>query len=39
MGAVSDAAGIAWAMAVPMLCFAVVLGFAWRAGGKAPLAR
>jgi FHS family L-fucose permease-like MFS transporter len=39
MGAVSDAAGIAWAMAVPMLCFAVVFGFAWRAGGKAPLAR
>jgi FHS family L-fucose permease-like MFS transporter len=30
MGAVSDAAGIQRAMAVPMLCFAVVLGFALR---------
>jgi FHS family L-fucose permease-like MFS transporter len=30
MGAVSDAAGIQRAMAVPLLCFAVVLGFAYR---------
>jgi MFS transporter, FHS family, L-fucose permease len=31
MGAVSDAAGIQRAMAVPMLCFAAVLGFAFHA--------
>lgn len=30
MGAVSDALGIALAMGVPMLCFAVVLGFSLR---------
>jgi FHS family L-fucose permease-like MFS transporter len=30
MGAVSDQIGIQRAMAVPMLCFAVVLGFAYR---------
>ncbi|MEE7548276.1 sugar MFS transporter, partial [Xanthomonas sp. Kuri4-1] len=32
MGAVSDHAGIHWAMAVPGLCFAVILAFALRAG-------
>ncbi|WP_454832406.1 L-fucose:H+ symporter permease [Pseudoxanthomonas wuyuanensis] len=41
MGAVSDQAGIHWAMAVPALCFAVILWFAFastqgaRAAGRA----
>jgi FHS family L-fucose permease-like MFS transporter len=37
MGAVSDAAGIHRAMAVPMLCFAVVLAFAVRSGKASGL--
>lgn len=38
MGAVSDQAGIHWAMAVPALCFAVILWFAFASasqGGRA----
>ena len=38
MGAVSDQAGIHWAMAVPALCFAVILWFAFTASA-APAAR
>jgi hypothetical protein len=30
MGAVSGVAGIRWAMAVPLICFGVVLAFARR---------
>lgn len=37
MGAVSDLAGIHWAMAVPGACFAVILVFAVRAHRTAPI--
>ncbi len=34
MGALSDAAGIHWAMSVPALCFAVILAFAVRVAAR-----
>ncbi|AOD16442.1 L-fucose:H+ symporter permease [Xanthomonas fragariae] len=37
MGAVSDMAGIHWAIAVPGACFAVILSFALRAPRAAPV--
>lgn len=38
MGGVSDLAGIHWAIAVPALCFAVILAFALRAHRAVPAA-
>jgi FHS family L-fucose permease-like MFS transporter len=39
MGAVSDQAGIHWAMAVPAVCFAVILWFAVASGRQSqPIA-
>jgi FHS family L-fucose permease-like MFS transporter len=38
MGAVSDQAGIHWAMAVPAVCFAVILWFAYVSATRNPLA-
>ncbi|GHH53856.1 L-fucose:H+ symporter permease [[Pseudomonas] boreopolis] len=38
MGGVSDLAGIHWAIAVPALCFAVILAFALRARRAVPAA-
>ncbi|BBJ98425.1 hypothetical protein Xcc1_41550 [Xanthomonas campestris pv. campestris] len=37
MGAVSDMAGIHWAMVVPGVCFGVILLFALRARRAAPV--
>jgi len=39
MGALSDRAGIHWAMTVPALCFAVILVFASYARDRAAAAR
>ena len=36
MGAASDAYGIHWAMAVPLICFVIILSFALRSRAAAP---